>query len=90
MYEKITQDNWMMFAIKHYNNPECEGEKEFKDDLKKFIMFPFDLYKDSKYWVAPIIKEELEILDKEINPVFKHANITAAFACDPECGCTFA
>jgi hypothetical protein len=36
MYEKITQDNWIMFAIKHYNNPECEGEKEFYDDLKKF------------------------------------------------------
>ena len=39
MYEKITQDNWMMFAIKHYNNPECEGEQEFKDDLKKFKFF---------------------------------------------------
>ena len=49
-------------------------EIESKEDLKKFVMFPFDLYKDSKYWVAPIIKEELEVLDKEINPVFKHAN----------------
>ncbi|MEO2148229.1 MAG: GTP cyclohydrolase, partial [Flavobacteriaceae bacterium] len=49
-------------------------EIESKEDLKKFVMFPFDLYKDSKYWVAPIIKEELEILDKEINPVFKNAD----------------
>ena len=49
-------------------------EIESKEDLKKFVMFPFDLYKDSKYWVAPIIKEELEVLEKEINPVFKNAD----------------
>ena len=49
-------------------------EIESKEDLKKFVMFPFDLYKDSSYWVAPIIKEELEVLGKEINPVFKNAD----------------
>ena len=43
------------------------------DELKKFVMFPHSLYKDSKYWVAPIIKEELEILNKETNPVFNNA-----------------
>ena len=36
-------------------------------------MFPHTLYKDSKYWVAPIIKEELEVLNKETNPVFNNA-----------------
>ena len=36
MYEKITSDNIMMFAIKHYDNPQCEGEKEFHDDMKRF------------------------------------------------------
>ena len=36
MYEKITTDNVMMFAIKHYDNPQCEGEKEFHDDMKRF------------------------------------------------------
>ena len=25
-----------MFAIKHYDNPQCEGEKEFYDDMKRF------------------------------------------------------
>lgn len=43
------------------------------DELMKFVMFPHALYKDSKYWVAPIIKEELEILNKETNPVFNNA-----------------
>ena len=32
MYENITRENIIMFAIKHYNNPQCEGEKEFHDD----------------------------------------------------------
>ena len=36
MYEKITSDNVYMFAIKYYDNPQCEGEKEFYDDMKKF------------------------------------------------------
>ena len=36
MYEKITTDNVIMFAIKHYDNPQCEGEKEFYDDMKRF------------------------------------------------------
>ena len=36
MYENITTENVMMFAIKHYDNPQCEGEKEFHDDMKRF------------------------------------------------------
>ena len=36
MYEKITNDNIIMFAIKHYDNPQCEGDREFYDDMKRF------------------------------------------------------
>jgi len=36
MFEKITNDNIIMFAIKHYDNPQCEGEAEFHDDMKRF------------------------------------------------------
>ena len=43
------------------------------DDYKDFVNFPFKLYKDSKYWVPPIINEELEMMDKKNNPVFKNA-----------------
>ena len=25
-----------MFAIKHYDNPQAVGEKEFYDDMKRF------------------------------------------------------
>ena len=36
MFEKLTKDNITMFAIKHYDNPQCEGETEFNDDMKRF------------------------------------------------------
>ncbi len=49
-------------------------EVSSKSDLKKFVTFPFVLYKDSKYWVPPIINDELESFDKTKNPVFKDAD----------------
>lgn len=45
-----------------------------KKELKRFVKFPFKLYKNNPYWVPPIIKEELETFDKTKNPVFQHAN----------------
>ena len=36
MYEKLTNENILMFAIRHYDNPQCEGEYEFHDDMKRF------------------------------------------------------
>ncbi len=44
-----------------------------KSDLKKFVTFPFKLYKDSPYWVPPLIKDEMETLDADKNPVFQNA-----------------
>ena len=44
-----------------------------KQDYKDFVKFPFKLYKNSKYWVSPIVAEELEMMNKENNPVFKNA-----------------
>ena len=34
MYKKITSENVTMFAIRNYDNPHCQGEKEFYDDMK--------------------------------------------------------
>ena len=58
MYEKITSANVTMFAIKHYDNPQCESEKEFYDDMKRFkyIKRLFRKYKE-----ANILKERLLI-----------------------------
>ena len=29
MFKKITSENANIYAIKHYENPHCENEKEF-------------------------------------------------------------
>ncbi|AWX45957.1 Putative uncharacterized protein YghO [Flagellimonas maritima] len=51
-------------------------EVQSKVDLKKFVKFPFSLYKGSPYWVPPIIKDELESFNPNKNPVFKNAEAT--------------
>ena len=56
MYEKITSDNVIMFAIKHYDNPQCEGEKEFHDDMKRFKYIKRLL---RKYYDTGVLKERL-------------------------------
>ncbi|MBP0902513.1 GNAT family N-acetyltransferase [Mariniflexile gromovii] len=48
-------------------------EVKTKSDLKTFVKFPFKLYKDSKYWVPPIISEELKTFNTKENPVFNDA-----------------
>lgn len=44
-----------------------------KKELKKFVTFPFSIYKNNPYWIPPIIKEEMESFDPRKNPVFEHA-----------------
>lgn len=44
-----------------------------KKDLKKFVKFPFKIYKNSKFWVPPIISQEIKTFDKNENPVFNDA-----------------
>ena len=41
--------------------------------MKEFVKFPFSLYKNSKTWVPPIIKDELATLDVKKNPAFENA-----------------
>ena len=56
MYEKITPNNVLMYAIRNYNNPHCEGEKEFEDDLKRFKYIKRLL---RKYYDTKVLKERL-------------------------------
>ena len=56
MYETITPDNVMMYAIRHYDNPQCEGEKEFNYDMKRFKYIKRLL---KKYSQDGIVKERL-------------------------------
>ena len=55
-------------------------EASSKADLKKFVKFPFTLYKGSPYWVPPIINDELESFDKTKNPAFESAEARFVYA----------
>ena len=56
MFKKITSENVNIYAIKHYDNPHCESEKEFYDDMKRFkyVKRLLRKYKDTK-----VLKERL-------------------------------
>ena len=44
-----------------------------KKGMKQFVKFPFSIYKNNPYWVPPIVKDELQTLDRKKNPAFDHA-----------------
>ena len=70
MYENITTDNVMMFAIRHYDNPQCEGEKEFHDDMKRFkyIKRLLRKYKDSGILKERLLLNHIIILNNLFGP----------------------
>lgn len=35
-YERIDESTFLLFAAKHYNNPQCYDTIEFYEDLKRF------------------------------------------------------
>jgi hypothetical protein len=36
MYDKLTDSNFIMFAMKHYDNPQCCSIDEFNEDMNRF------------------------------------------------------
>lgn len=46
-------------------------ELQFPRDAKKFVTYPFGLYRDNPYWVPPLISDEVAHLDARKNPVFQ-------------------
>jgi hypothetical protein len=36
MILELTEENFTIYAIKHYDNPSCKGMAEFLDDIKRF------------------------------------------------------
>lgn len=37
MIEKLTADNFILYAMNHYDNPQCHSVEEFEEDLKRFL-----------------------------------------------------
>ncbi|MBL6964625.1 MAG: hypothetical protein ISR55_12440, partial [Bacteroidetes bacterium] len=43
-----------------------------RKELKKFVDFPFKLYKGNKYWCPPLKFDEINTLRKDKNPAFDY------------------
>ncbi len=47
---------------------------ESKKDLKKFVKFPYKIFKDNKYWVPQLMLDEMEMFNKKKNPAYETAD----------------
>jgi len=61
---KLTPDNIVMFAMKHYDNPSCIDKKEFLDDMKRFKYLKrlFRKYDTSKVLKVRLILNHIIVL----------------------------
>jgi hypothetical protein len=54
--EKLTESNFLLYAMHHYDNPQCHTLEEFEEDLKKFLYLKKLL---SRYKVGGELRERL-------------------------------
>ena len=51
-------------------------------DLRAFVQFPYDLYKDAPYWVPPLRRDVHHAIDPQKNAFFEHGNLQPYLARD--------
>ena len=56
VFEELNEENFLLFAAKYYNNPQCLDVDEFYDDLSRFKYIKRLL---RKYQQSGIIQERL-------------------------------
>ena len=49
-------------------------EAKTKAEYLAFVKFPYRLYKENPNWVPPLINDEIETIDPDLNPVYQNAN----------------
>lgn len=37
LQDKLSENNFLLYAMHHYDNPQCHSLEEFDEDLKKFL-----------------------------------------------------
>ena len=55
-FNELTNGNYMMYALLHYDNPHCKDIKEFFEDIKR-IHYIRRLLK--RYYIEDVLKERL-------------------------------
>jgi len=43
-------------------------------DVRRFVKFQYDLYRDSEYWVPPVVSDARKQADRRRNPFFLHSD----------------
>jgi hypothetical protein len=63
-YESLDNNNFLLYAAKNYDNPQCFDTKEFYDDLKKFKYLKrlFNRYKETGELKERLIINHLQVL----------------------------
>jgi hypothetical protein len=49
-FKRLSKDNFMLYAIGHYSNPDCLGMAEFNEDLAKIKYVKRLLKKYCRTW----------------------------------------
>lgn len=64
MIEKLTEENFLLFSMHHYDNPQCTNIEEFEEDLKKFTYLRklFQRYKENNDLRERLILNHIIIL----------------------------
>jgi hypothetical protein len=62
--ENLDNSNFLLYAAKHYDNPQCFDTKEFYDDLKKFKYLKrlFNRYKETGDLKERLIINHLQVV----------------------------
>ena len=50
-------------------------------DLRRFVKFPFAIYKESRNWIPPLLMDEYGTLRRDKNPAFDHCDAKYWLAC---------
>jgi len=77
MHYELTEDNFVLYAMKHYDNPHCKGLIEFQEDLKRFSYLKrlFKKYKPGSQFKERLILNHIVVL----NNLFGSATVTMLF-----------
>lgn len=64
MVNDLTEENFQLFAMKHYNNPHCTDLLEFHDDIRKirYIKRLFKKYEENRELKERLILNHLVVL----------------------------
>jgi|TARA_R110002073_G_scaffold16127_1_gene62551 hypothetical protein len=68
--EKLTEETFLLYAAKNYDNPQLQNEEEFYDDLKKFkyIKRLFNKYAETGELKERLILNHIVVLTNVFGP----------------------